>query len=294
MLSSKYALAGHERIVCQVPADKTSYKISIYACEFQGCPAQFYTKQGLTSHTETHTGANNIACDKCGATFSRLESLHGHVKHSCQYGDRIPRRKAKNSNSQPSVSFKCPHCNRSYQMRFAYEKHLKICKVSRPATKPRGICHICGKSMFLIELKTHKRKVHDGVKNNICKYCGKGFFNIHTLKIHTANVHEPKGVPKERKYVCEVCGKAFRDTGNLSDHKKRVHLKLYRFSCHYCGMKFWHKNDIRKHFKGHENKGVAVMEFDEFIRISKLPERVTSEEGLSSPPLESSEGVGLS
>lgn len=59
-------------------------------------------------------------------------------------------------------------------------------------------------------------------------------------------------------------------------------------------MKFWHKNDIRKHFKGHENKGVAVMEFDEFIRISKLPERVTSEEGLSSPPLESSEGVGLS
>lgn len=129
--------------------------------------------------------------------------------------------------------------------------------------------------MLLVELKIHKKRVHEGEKRYECKHCGKKFFTSHGLKLHTVGVHEMAGVPKEKTHLCHLCGKSFAQSGNLWEHKNRVHLKVVRYTCHFCGMNFFHRNDVRKHFRSHVNKNeVEGMECDEFLKISKLPENV--------------------
>lgn len=132
--------------------------------------------------------------------------------------------------------------------------------------------------MLLVEVAIHKRRVHEGVKNYVCKYCGKAFFYQHGKNLHEVQVHEQKGVPREKKLICDLCGKAFAGSGSLYDHRNRVHLKVHRFSCHFCAMKFGHKNDIWKHFRSHTNRGdTGGMEFDEYLRVSRLPEKTGGE-----------------
>ena len=55
-------------------------------------------------------------------------------------------------------------------------------------------------------LKTHVRRIHEGIKNHKCAQCDKAFFQYGELKKHVKDIHD--GI---REFKCEQCGKAFRD-----------------------------------------------------------------------------------
>ena len=55
-------------------------------------------------------------------------------------------------------------------------------------------------------LKTHVRRIHEGIKNHKCAQCDKAFFQFGELKKHVKDIHD--GI---REFKCEQCGKAFRD-----------------------------------------------------------------------------------
>ena len=67
-------------------------------------------------------------------------------------------------------------------------------------------------------LKKHINSVHEGIKNHICKTCGKGFFRLNHLKRHVETVHEG-----HKDFSCEYCGKSFSQKGDMQRHKVKVH-----------------------------------------------------------------------
>ena len=83
--------------------------------------------------------------------------------------------------------------------------------------------HKCEKCPFKGDkrhLKEYVERVHDKVKNEMCKYCDKAFFCKYDLSLHIRRVHE-----KIKDHVCPHCNPAFSIKGNLNKHVRAIHGK---------------------------------------------------------------------
>lgn len=58
-------------------------------------------------------------------------------------------------------------------------------------------------------------RMHNNERNYICNYCGIGFFQNQTLRIH---LRKHTG---EQPYKCNLCNRAFSQSGALSSHRKK-------------------------------------------------------------------------
>lgn len=76
-----------------------------YACSY--CTKKFYTKAMQTRHELTHTGVKPYKCDECTRTFSRLDSLKGHMQR-IHFIDL--KNEPKNHRQQKPVQFECYIC----------------------------------------------------------------------------------------------------------------------------------------------------------------------------------------
>lgn len=49
------------------------------------------------------------------------------------------------------------------------------------------LCRECGKSFFnKSQLNIHTRAVHEKIKNHLCTLCGKTFFNVKDMEMHVS------------------------------------------------------------------------------------------------------------
>ena len=66
----------------------------------------------------------------------------------------------------------------------------------------------------------HIKVNHEGIKDHVCKICGKAFANKTKLKIHVETVHE--GL---KKHQCNHCHLAFGQKHELKRHIEKTHIE---------------------------------------------------------------------
>ena len=157
-----------------------------YSCSTCGLSYKF--SSSLLAHEKTHTQTEVIKCNVCNTEFKRLDYLRRHVK-KCS-GTKTEKGKSR--------TFMCQECGKSFNARNNFNKHTKRHmddKNYKPRMGKQDVlkCKYCGKcfnrnSNFKVHIKRHT-----GVKDFICKICGKSFVEKKPLLIHTEKVHHIPG-----------------------------------------------------------------------------------------------------
>lgn len=83
-------------------------------------------------------------------------------------------------------------------------------------------CRFCGKTFqWLHSVKTHER-LHTGIKPYACKICGARFTQNGNLKVHAKTCVEKHAESYKSRSVliCTVCTEMFSDSDALMDHQK--------------------------------------------------------------------------
>jgi uncharacterized Zn-finger protein len=171
-------------------------------------------------------------------------------------------------------------CTDKFLKRKTLDEHMRKHQGLKPL-----VCPTCNKGFSKnIILLRHQEKVHGEKQQKFeCLYAecdGLKFRSQKTYKSHVAEVHEKKKKEKAVKYKCpfDGCDKSFLKEKNLIGHKlthqglksfpcsqcdraykKEPSLKQHvfemhetsepRYTCDYCGKRFWSKDLMRVHFK---------------------------------------------
>ena len=102
--------------------------------------------------------------------------------------------------------------------RFGHKNELKFHIMSH--LLPSFSCSKCDKKFVRADhLKTHKKR-HQGILNEICKFCNKGYTTIDGVRTHIISVHFAK-------FDCEVtgCSSIISSKSDYKKHLKKVHKK---------------------------------------------------------------------
>uniref|UniRef100_A0A8C2FDN0 C2H2-type domain-containing protein n=1 Tax=Cyprinus carpio TaxID=7962 RepID=A0A8C2FDN0_CYPCA len=179
---------------------------------------------------------NNIKCEECGMSFSRLSALHSHQQH----------------HNRSKKTFACLECDRSYATASGLYNHQKICCGSAKGEKTKHF----NPTKSLLGPKVHH-----------CKKCGKGFWSLGAFCHHKQNHLECANV--EMRPV----GTPDSENGHIR-HKKRGRRGGYKkvktmnskeeHKCEVCGKSYHMLACFLKHKLVHDAQGVqpAVKSFD--------------------------------
>eukprot|EP01084_Bolivina_argentea_P001402 2580_1 len=94
-------------------------------------------------------------------------------------------------------------------------------------------------------------KIHKNIRNEICKYCAKGFIYPSNLQKHIKYIH--KNNIEIKPYICKKCLKKFvrKDSliKHLQSHLNKKERKLYKCNHHQCNSLFTSKSNRNRHIK---------------------------------------------
>ena len=141
------------------------------------CGKQFTSKHSRYVHEIRHTGVFLYNCNHCNKGFNEKSVMQKHkVK---RHGD--------------SYTNPCEKCGKGFMTEGALYTHISICGIIEPKIRKKNIslhpCHLCSKTFNRnCNLERHI-KVHKGVKEFSCDWCGKEFRDPRSLKTHTAKKH---------------------------------------------------------------------------------------------------------
>lgn len=111
----------------------------------------------------------------------------------------------------------------------------------------------CSQCLLYFKNKT-EQEVHTQEKHGqsyYCKFCGKTYSSIPTLKTHIEIKHSPSEM---KTYTCTICKKMFPTKGRLKVHMI-VHSDERPFTCERCGTSFKYKDAFQLH-KIHIHEGI--------------------------------------
>ena len=181
-----------------------------FACEV--CGSTFGRKETLKTHRMIHTGEAAVDCIICGKTLSGLASLTTHMRI---HTDERP--------------YSCPFCPRTFRQQSALTSHCRVHTRDRPFK-----CNMCSKSY----------RFHKNLYNHRFTHTG------------------------ERRYVCTICDAAYYQVSALNVHLK-VHTGERPFACNLCSMRFIQKAHLAKHLRHRHEKEVCAMQEREAKNVSK-------------------------
>lgn len=94
----------------------------------------------------------------------------------------------------------------------------------------------------------HKKNSHR--PNRECPICSAKVINLKRhMETHSNHPEKPaRKIQQINKVSCEICGKEYR-MDCIKKHFDRVHMKLKRYFCDYCGKSFYGKLGLESHIK---------------------------------------------
>ena len=164
------------------------------------------------------------------------------------------------TNGLPPSELVCDTCGETFTSK---EGHLSAKQALqnhiRKFHEHRYQCNICQKDFAgKIPLKYHKKAIHEGIKECVCKYCNKAFARPSCLHGHIKQVHLKDS--KDRKY-CEFCAVSFLRAYDLKNHVATVHRGERPHKCEYCGKSFGSRVNLKNHTRSvHEGQRDYICE----------------------------------
>lgn len=110
----------------------------------------------------------------------------------------------------------------------------------------------CEKTFIdVLRLVDHRRyhRPPEEVKVFICEKCGKGYASQNSLRKH-------KKWHDGYVYQCKECPGVFKHSSTYREHYNKIHLKVMRNQCKFCGRRFWQIGNMGKHIKIKHQDGI--------------------------------------
>ena len=134
---------------------------------------------------------------------------------------------------------KCPYTS-------AYKKNLRAHKERVHENIKNHACEKCKfASHSKSDLKKHIKEVHANIREHVCKECGHAFSRKSSFNQHMVSVHN-----REPKFSCDMCPYTSEIKNGLRVHKERVHDKIKNHACELCRYATHSTSDLRKHIEG--------------------------------------------
>ena len=148
-------------------------------------------------------------CDTCGKNFSSLGSLKRHVK--------------KIHENMPKILV-CDKCEggKTFETRTELGKHMR--KVHKIGKEKNCVCSVCGKAYLEMAFLREHMYSHADEPQFPCEKCSKKFWGRRQLYHHDMSIHEGR-----RDHICTYCGKGFHTKSRLLRHSTVVSIPNYFF-----------------------------------------------------------------
>ena len=269
---------------------KSQSSSSSFKCE--DCEATFTNrKKQLRHNREAHGKFLRRKCPLCFKIFATPEGLSS---HGCRLESQL--NSPTNSPSQlfsgsPIITEKpqpvvplaykpyndegrvpCNFCDMTFCDRSSAKRHMLrthkakiVCgQFVLPNERPAGVSHLaeeeeripcpyCPSSCTTIDnVRKHIREKHPHKSTNFIP------------GVKTPSPMKPKSPSSsnqtfhvQRPHRCDKCAKYFSTSAALNKHLLRTHQKLLRFTCQYCGWKFFEQYSLKTHIERRHKDGVV-------------------------------------
>lgn len=222
---------------------RTNASIPGFQLSCSECGKEFKMKRHLEKHYENkHVKADTAPkparkreaayqCAKCGAVFSRSDSLKNHNR----YVHEGIRRKLK---VRPCT---CDICGAVFRRISSLSEH----SLTKHSTEDLPFkCDLCEKSFVRLRfLESHKNRVHLHLKPYSCTNCNAKFYSSNGLRTHTRS--HVCGGDEWKKFQCPHCPNKYRAASELEMHMTALHYGG-AYSC-VCGEVVKWAGSIAKH-----------------------------------------------
>ncbi|CAF4888784.1 unnamed protein product [Pieris macdunnoughi] len=266
-----------------------------YLCCY--CSKQFVDPRDLRAHTsQSHIGINDacftkkahlngyciklditeLFCNICGESIDNVELLLDHLSkyHSIQiYTDIKNLIVPFKFNSEELQCCICDEKFGAFKVLLAHmNDHIRnyVCEVCDAGfvnvKQLRGHaeihktgshkCEQCGKVFSTMRsCSFHMNRVHRRTFVYKCGHCSQSFKESRQKQKHQLEVHGVGAV-----ITCEYCERCFKNQTTYKIHVNRDHLKLRKFACTMCEMRFYKCSDLHDHMVRHTGERVYKCE----------------------------------
>ncbi|XP_067683194.1 zinc finger protein 569-like [Haliotis asinina] len=151
------------------------------------------------------------------------------------------------------------------------KKKKKGCKIKKEASKVPVVrrkknvvdeeedienthaCKYCGKRYAILKSLKYHERTHDSENLLYCDICKKGFVKPSQLANHKKShiARDERHKDETTTYKCKYCEKEYRIEKSLKHHEK-VHEVGHRHWCDICNKNFFKPSDLSRHKKVHE------------------------------------------
>lgn len=175
----------------------------------------------------------------------------------------LKQQKFRSKKDERKAFFQCNYCEKYFTRKFDMQKHifnkhpeqkhaidrsnrshnaeiLNKCKLDEDSDYGYK-CDMCGTKFSRSQSLLRHRKIHSEKQTSMCDLCGKKFHLVTRLKLHIENVHM-----KLKKFNCNICDMKFKYKVNLLEHQN-VHTNTRPFMCDVCGKSFKQSASLAVH-----------------------------------------------